>query len=367
MPTHRQIARRKTRTWQACAVALLAVAGAAAMLPVQRLLTPREVSAGDTPPSPTQSPGPTGTELAASGIDSTDLSRILAGIGEPPLPVAPVEPVPVATAPETAPPPPEPPATLAYIGSIITPRTRHAVLRLSDTRRLVRQGDELDGSRVILVEPDQVTLEREGVRTTLALEQRTKAWPDEAPKRPVAFKGPPGIPVGSQSMRPNPAAGMPQTFDQAREQARARALAEAAKRAAVNPPTPPEANMLSGRESGMALKTLSDPNLEVNDSTLSQLESLGVFPGMDIDSAIGALKSAGVEANDRVLGLLKENSGRSSNSTEAYRAMDQETRAVYESLPPQIRPEFLRRRANGEMSSPKEAAQELIKQGAGGS
>jgi len=364
MLTHRQIARNRTRTWQACAVALLGVAGAAAMLPIQRLLTPGEASVLDVPPVPT---GTTpGMELAMSGVDSADLSRILAGIGEPPLPVAPPEPAPPAPDSAAPPPPPAPPATLAYIGSIITPRTRHAVLRLSDSRRLVRQGDELDGSRVVLVEPDQVTLERDGVKTTLALEQRTKAWPDEPPKRPVAFKTAPGLPVGSQTVRPIGGAGLPQTFDQAREQARARALAEAAKRAAVNPPPPSDAVMQSGRDAVMAMKMLSDPNLEVNDSTMDQLEALGVIPGMSLEEAVGALKGAGVEAGDRVMGLLKQNAEKSDATTEVYRNLDPETRSIYDRLPPVARTEFLRRRASGEFGSDSEAHQ-FMKERAGGS
>jgi hypothetical protein len=371
MLTHRQITRKKARAWQVGAIALAGLAAGAAVLPMQKILTPGALVQGETP-------GDTGAQpvepaLLPPQVDTQQIARVLGAVGEkaaPPPPPPPPAPVASNGQGGTTPPPPvapPPSPALAYVGSIITPRSRHAVVRVGEARRLVREGDEVDGARVVLVEPDQLTLERGGREDVVRLQERTMAWPDNPPKRPVAFRTP-SAPAGAGGaggagkggMPMPPSMPVPATFDQAREQARARALAEAARRAAVPPPVPQPVQPLISPKSdqnvpmapGDASMYLNRSELDVSPDAMRALESLGVYAGMSQDEAIETLRRNGVENEERVSKLLEFNlqrlpAGVEPDQADLYQQLTPIERTVIARMPPEARSAFMNKRAQG--------------------
>jgi hypothetical protein len=77
-----------------------------------------------------------------------------------------------ATIAAAAPPPPPPsPPALSLLGIVSAPRDTHAIVRVAgiDKPRALRRGTTIDGWQVIAIAPQNLTIGRDGRRTTVAM------------------------------------------------------------------------------------------------------------------------------------------------------------------------------------------------------
>ncbi len=302
MQTHRQIAKRKTVIWQIAAVAILGAAGAAVALPgVSEFFAPPADKGIKPPPPPAVASRPS--------YDWISMAKVQNGLNSVGNPVAP-------------PPPPQQivdkPADdhtttevlvastdWAYIGSIITPRNRHALVKVDGQQQIYSVGAKNNDTTLVAIEPDHIDVDIGGVRKTIELAQRQFLTPNEAPKHPVAFRTPPnmaqpggpGVATMMPSMArpnmpiPNLAAG---TLEQAR--AAQMAAAEAARRAQapVEQPDIIPLEKLNAEDVQQYAKSLNDPGLEP-DARSKYLSLLGIVPGTPYDQAMVRAKQAGID------------------------------------------------------------------------
>lgn len=305
--THRQIARKRARAWQASAIALLVAAGAVAFVPAGSLLAPKTVRIDTTPP---EAPAPE----TIRPVDETDLlaaANILKiatnwkppeSNVEPPEDTPPVTEDPVATAPAV----PVATGQWFYIGSIITPKSRRAMVKVDESQHMLTVGEQLGTTKVVGIEPESITVEANGQTRQIALQTRTLDWPTEGPKRPVAFRTPPMNPANpaanaaamAAARKGNPA----QTFDQARAQA----LAEQARRAQLPVPPPPMPAMPQAMSQDALRKMLADSGMSP-DQKMQYLEQLGITPGMSTERAMSVLNNSGVQVTDDLVQAIKLN------------------------------------------------------------
>lgn len=311
MPTHRQSAKRKTVLWQGAAVALLAAAGAAVALPqVRDALAPKPAPASD------HSQATTPTRTAPSSVPQLQVAAVAEAMSRyspwqpaPAAPPAPVEEAPVVAAPT----PPAPAGELAYIGSIITPSSRSALIRIDANQQILSVGETSNAVTLLTVEPEYIEIEKDhGPRQRIDLASRVMLAPADPPKRPVAFRptpnpGTPMAPGAAAFNNPTamsrsvfqPGAGpgaaaiaAPPTFDQARAAALAAREAAAKGQHAVNPPARDEAAMQESRD--MAAKLLADESLTDTDRA-KLLGAIGITPGTPVESAMEMARKSGIE------------------------------------------------------------------------
>lgn len=347
MLTHRSIARKNTRLWQAGAVAVVALAGGAIALPLSSVLAPPSVPTELPTPKPTP-PAPPPSVAAADIAATAELLRAMSPIVEAPK-------VDVATKPATPDPKaPAPDAPVAsgewvYLGSAITPVIRHALVRIDGQQQMVAEGDEYKGTRLVEVKPEEILIQSGGAKKTVQLTHRATGWPTDAPKRPVAFRpapaagalGPAGMVANIPGMVPGAAGKVvippaPQTFDQARSAAAAHSAAlqaqqlqqqqqaalQAQQDAEVKAKQMAELREKGGPELGgenaigadVALKMITDPGSPEEDR-LRALARLGVTPGLPPDDAFKYIKAQGIDPSDpSVMSLLKLNAERGQGS-----------------------------------------------------
>lgn len=320
MQTHRQIAKRKTAIWQATAVVILAAAGAAIALPT--------VSDFFAPP-PADKPKPPVAVAKPTPPDYSKLPFIDAMKGAS----AAAHPVVIAQKPpeddgikpgptDPTPPPPAPSTDWAYIGSIITPANRHALVKVEGQQQIYSIGSTHNDAKLVTIEPDHIEVEVAGVRKSIQLTERTLLAPSEGPKRPVAFRNAPNLaqPGGAASPmvmnalnRPNPGAPNAGTLEQAK--AAAMAAAEAARRAQMPSDAPPMIpfEKLDGDEVQQYAKSLNDPSLDEG-ARAKYLSLLGIVPGTPVDQALARAKEAGVdlgsEAGKHIINAIEGNAKR---------------------------------------------------------
>ena len=206
----------------------------------------------------------------------------------------------------------------AYIGSIITPRNRHALVKVDGQQQIYSVGAKNNDTTLVVIEPDHIEVEIAGARKTIELAQRQFLTPNEAPKHPVAFRNPPnmlqpggpGVATMMPSMvRPNmPNPNLAGTMEQAR--AAQMAAAEAARRAQAPMEQPGiiPLEKLDAEEMQQYAKSLNDPGLEP-ETRNKYLSLLGIVPGTPYDQAVVRAKEAGIDlgsdAGRQIIGAIE--------------------------------------------------------------
>lgn len=309
MLTHRQRAKRTTVLWQGAAVGLLAAAGAAAAFPqVRDALAPKAAPTVDrTPGAGTDASTP--TQPSAPPLQIAAVAEAMGKLSNfqptPPPPPKVEEPV-VADAP----PPPVAAAEWAYVGSIITPAERSALVRIDTAQTIMGLNESYNDVKLVVVEPDHIEIEKSGgPRQRIDLAERVLLAPTDPPKRPVAFRPTPnpvapgapnqggpnsGIAMARPMTQPAPS---PATFEQAR--AAAIAAREAAKaQPPVSPPVREDSKDMPDIRD-LAVKVLSDENSSPAER-VKILTTLGIRPGMPVESALELARKHGLEINKGV-------------------------------------------------------------------
>jgi hypothetical protein len=306
--THRQIARKKARAWQVGAVALLAGAGALAAFPIHSMLVPKAKPIDTTPPDApaTETLAPVDAAQLAAAANTLKLATKWKPPETPMDPPADTEGPDVATGPT---PPVAPVATgeWFYIGSIITPRSKRAMVRIDEDQHMMTVGDAVSDTKVVAIEPEAITVERNGQRRDIALQTRLSQVPTDGPRRPVAFRAGPNPMASAIPGMPNPGKRpqMPQTFDQTKQAA----PAEAARRAQLPVPPPavaPMPTLTQPMNQEGVRKALADEGLPASERQ-RYLEQMGVTPGMSTERAMNVLQSSGIQMNDSLVQALKIN------------------------------------------------------------
>ncbi|HYE03472.1 MAG TPA: hypothetical protein VD963_09590 [Phycisphaerales bacterium] len=217
MTLPRDQARRYTLLAKAAAGALVLAAGALLVVPLPLSAETVPGTTAGTPPPMADPPAPPPDR---SELDVPLLGSALEGMGHPPE-AAPEPEQPVTAQPASPMPEPAsiPAAPVRFIGSIIGPRARHALISRGGVQQLVSIGDEIDGMKVVAIERSHITLEQFGIANRLDLAPKIVDWAIEPPAA-----RPPGVPTRPSGMaNPNPAAA-------AAEQERLKSEAERAAR-----------------------------------------------------------------------------------------------------------------------------------------
>lgn len=300
MNAHRASTKRTTRTYQLAAGAALSATVAAVALPLAREFGP--------PPAPARAAivdaaPPPSTPAPAMPVD--EAGSVLTSVlrWQPEQAVEPeTPPTEEGKTPDAPPPPPQLSTEWAYLGSILSGTSRHALVRVKDQQHMLREGAALEQTKVVKIEPAQITLEdNAGLRRDIRLLERASMFPTDPPKRPVARMnlpgnpGMPGVPGAMTQAGMNPAQipgrPSPQTFDQARI-----AAEEAAKRARGGRVEEQLRNL--GPEAGeKILKLMGEGNLGVADRA-RMLGHYGINPGASPDEAFERLRQSGVNPDD---------------------------------------------------------------------
>lgn len=327
MNTHKTKVKRSTRGYQMGAVAMLIAAGAAVALPLGDLLGPKPapkaavVTGGGAIEQPK---APLAMSLdEAAGV----LTRVIAWKPEPEAPSATKPDDAVATAATT-------PATVAasgewsYLGSVLMESASRALVRVDTSQHMLKPGSELNGTKLIEVEPRFITVETNGQRKQIELAARTNVFPTEPPKKPggplaAGLKGPGGGPSVAMTQNGMGATKAPASFDQMRQKAEE----EAKRRAMAAPPvrpTPMNADALREQELKekilqdpasirdqyeKTLKSFGDPGLGTSER-MDMLRNLGIQPGQSPEQAAERFRAAGINPDEHpdLMETLKENS-----------------------------------------------------------
>lgn len=322
MPSHRQSARRRTRSWQLGAIVVLAAAGALIALPIGKLLAPA-APAFTQRPAPTQSGDPRAAIRAVSLDSAAQVLRDHGPKVEPKL-ASDTTKAPDAAKPEdvAAPKTPLPAAgEWVYIGSASTPNARAALVRVDNQQHMLYEGGEFNSTRLVAVEPDHITIDGPGGQRRVDLAARQIGWPTDPPKRPVVFRQPPlgvaiptGMPAHAAAPQPimpgapqNPSisgarpGAPPATFDAARAAAmNAREEEMRRARAGVNPPGRSGLDeSLSQEQRDIMVKTLAEPDLDPQRRN-SILRDMGLKPGQPYEEIARRVKEMGFDPSDEV-------------------------------------------------------------------
>lgn len=246
MNSHRQRARRRTVTWQAASLALLAGGIAVGALPIAGLLGP-----GKAPkPKDFEVAAPAGGSQSMSQTRQMRLKDALATIAPPVEVTAVAVEVPVEGAEDPEPPPVEvvaPASTSwAYVGNIRAGgRMKLAIINVmtggENKQRTLSEGELVDDTKLVTIERDHIMVSVGGAEPTrIELSERVEsaAWAARsstgmargAAGRPMPGQPGFGNPGNNPGMNPNAAAN----------------LAEAQRRmkAAISPPHHPMASMV---------------------------------------------------------------------------------------------------------------------------
>lgn len=324
MLTHRQRARRKARGWQIAAAVCVALAAAAVVVPLDKVLAVTSGSSGAKlvqPDGGVMDVALAAPELGSSVLTLQDLFPRVPP--ESPIDFDPDEGEVVSGTPTEAVAPAAPSGVWEYIGSVMSTNNKRAFVRVDQQQHLLAEGAGIENTKVVAITPTELTIETAGTRRVLALNQRTSDFPTTPPKRPVAFRTPPtpgmaqgpGV-VSGPGMAGRPGVGgatpppsAPASFDQMR--------AQAAREAAAKGMHPMDApRRMSGEHADMMRKMLSekmDPSQQ-----REVLQKMGFKAGMQADETMRQLKESGVELNEDLMGAAKELEGM--NEEEAKKA-----------------------------------------------
>jgi len=300
-PTHRQIARRKAVMWQAAAggVILAAVAGAAVP----------GVRAFFAPAAPKKSGVAFNPQIQQKDFSTNEMDRqTAAGVlgtvtqqvkpAPTPKPVPETDPTETVATPPTAPAAPAP-SEWAYIGSIITPVSRHALIKVDGQQQIFGIGATQGNNKLVAIEKEYIDVDVGGQVKRIVMNDRAMLAPTDPPKHPVTFRTPPVLPQPGGPGGPTAAmsppglkGAVPGTLDQAR------AMKEAAARAAAPtiPPPAPSPDMAESMNRDMVTKLLNDTSAP-EEQRMKVYSQIGITPGMPIETAIGRLKEMGLDFN----------------------------------------------------------------------
>lgn len=301
MRTHRHITKRRTIFWQVGALGIVGAAVAVAVMPYAGNWFKLSAAKPPTPVAPVP-------PVDNSAIRNLDLATAVKGSEAIAAPAPPPPPkVEVAVAPLPDPPPPAPPVQAgpdwAYIGSIITPTKRSALVKINGEQAILPLNAERDDAKLVTIEKDHIEIAFHGEKKKVDLTPRSQLAPSEPPKRQVSFRTPPVIntpganpafAAGRSGMFPpvtQPGQPMPATFDQARMAALA--AREAARR---NPPPVEPPQQHTAEMSDEMIKHLAEPNVP-NEERMKIFQNMGISPGDSVDEAMSKLKAAGLDPN----------------------------------------------------------------------
>lgn len=333
MLTHQQQTRRKARLWQFSALAVAGVGACILALPPIRSVfaPPALVVKSSTNVSAVEQ-----AKEDLNEFDPTTVGSMLTRLSAPVAPAPEVPPEPMPNEPMTTQAPAAPVATgeWAYVGSIITPQSRHALVRIDGQQRIFAVGAKERDTTLVVIEKDHIEIDLGGKTQRIDLAARTMLAPTDPPKRPVTFRQPPasanqggmpgmpgmastpgampGIPgnmgLAQPSLRPGMSANAPAnaTFDQNRLMLENQRRAEAEQARREREAKDKEAGVAPERTDPMQddparqetlLKVLAEPDL-TQDMRMGFLRELGVVPGMSVEAALNRLRSQGINPDD---------------------------------------------------------------------
>ncbi len=165
-PIHHRVAKRWVRTAQ---IAMLV--GAVGVVPIIVLGMPSAapISVPDLKPAPPK-PDPKSQDQEASAlpVDSTAIASRFVQVANNPKPKPPEN-----EGESNGKPPPPPPPAMKYLGAIIEPGTRAALMVLDNRQRMLWVGDKVGNVELAAVEPDHVMIKENGVERRLDLAPRS--------------------------------------------------------------------------------------------------------------------------------------------------------------------------------------------------
>lgn len=317
MLTHQQNARRKARRWQIGAAVCVAIAGAALFLPLEGLFSPKKVGVVKrVDVSDLIDPEP---KFAAPNVGSSiqTLTALFPRVSPDPNDPEDLVTETSETKDMIPPAPPAPVGVWEYIGSIISPTSKRAFVRVDQQQHLLAEGAGVNATKVVSITADELVIETEGVRKVVALNTRTMDFPTTPPRRPVAFRTPGspgaagvgnmaamprpgGAPGGPSMMTPPPQASA--AFDQ---QMRAQAMQEAARRG-QRPMDMPK--RIHGEQGEAMRKLLSDGGLDPSQKR-EIMQKMGIKAGTPTEQTLQQLKESGIEVDESMMGAAKELEG----------------------------------------------------------
>ncbi|GJQ29090.1 MAG: hypothetical protein HBSAPP03_09740 [Phycisphaerae bacterium] len=163
----RSTAAAQTRVAQGACVVVLAAGVALGVFGVPGATThpaPEALKVPDPPPPAVV----TDTASTTASVNSTSLGARMNLLAN-----APKQPAATSTQTEPPPPPPPPPAEARYIGTMSVGPRLLAIMIDAGRQRVAKVGDTLaDGSKVVAISADSVTVERNGARHDITLAER---------------------------------------------------------------------------------------------------------------------------------------------------------------------------------------------------
>lgn len=201
---HRAKVGRLTRQAQIASALLV---GGAVVLAVVPTASDEPVAVAPIPKAPPKDttpkrPPPDPFELAAAMENASPLDA--------PSPAPPVVPGESTVAAAEPAPPPPPPAQWRYVGSVIGPTLRRAVLAKEDQQKIVSEGESIDDWTIKTITPKSLTIVDKGVEREEPLSARA-ARPDDATlgetSRPMGVPNPTFDPSNPMGMNPGASPG----------------------------------------------------------------------------------------------------------------------------------------------------------------
>lgn len=253
MASHRETTRRRTARWQIAALALAGATAAVVALPMDRLL-----ASSDTPDETVGFDPIAPPDIAPTIVDvarPSEIMRDLGGDRKPPTDITTTTTTTgdggnTGTGPSTTTAQTTERSKWTYLGSIVGPRSKNALVKIDDKQHIVPEGGEVGGVKLIAVGADHIKIQ-EG----------------EAEEEQIQITKPAGLVTGA-STPPHPvtpAGGANVPLD--------------ARRAAMgrNAPQPP--NNLNPQQMQLLKKALGNPAVSERER-MRVLEQVGFSPDM---------------------------------------------------------------------------------------
>lgn len=332
MNSHRQRTKRKTVTWQAAAVALLAAGIGVGFLPLGAMFGPGKQVVPEPTVVATTVQKPQSMGAGAVHNLSENLKKLA---GKRDVPPPPPPPDPNVTPPDDnsdpVPPPPVASTDWAYIGHMIGPTFRRAIVTVGSAESGAPQlslgeGETHNGTKLVSIATDHIMVDPgdgNQKRIDLATRAAATSWNTDQPRRPIAARGVPGMPqmAGQNAMTP-PGQGAGFTSPNAA------AMAEAQRRmkAAISPPQPfqPPVEDRAQKYAELAkqmgelgpdkreslMKTMTDPSISPEERT-KILHEIGIPTDGTPDERGQFLEMIGVGPNNdpKLYELIREGGG----------------------------------------------------------
>ncbi len=229
---HRAAVAKRTRRAQALGGVLVLGALGLSVAPGTWAVGRGALEPIDVPRPPERPPPPDPVEVP----DGALLALALNG-ASPAMPREAPPPVAGETAPEpgeTPAPPPPPPPVWTYVGAVIGPGVRRAIVSVDDKQRFASVGESVRDDEIVEVQPDRLIVRRAGVEREVPLAEKVERPVSASVGGPVHAGGVPAVP-GVNPAGINPAT-RPAVGGAGGAAGRSNPTAPGVKRGAVVPP-----------------------------------------------------------------------------------------------------------------------------------